>query len=321
MITTVTLNPAVDKVYYIDHFAVDKINRVADVSAVPGGKGINVAKVARVLGAEVTASGFLGGANGRFIEKMLEVEGIHNDFVWIAGDTRETITVIDRIEQTQTELLEPGPMITQQEVKVFIEKLTALSQRSKVVSFSGSLPRGLPVDMYAQLVQIAQQSGALTVLDSSGESLSKGLKGRPFLCKPNLDELEQWLGYRLDGEHEIVLAAQNIVREGVQVVVVSMGKKGAIAVTEHGVWKIEAPSVQSVNTVGCGDAMVGGIVTYLDRLDSVPSEDDLIEAFILGTAAGASNAINRTAGQVKPEEVDHLKSSVKVKNMNVSRFI
>jgi len=321
MITTVTLNPAVDKVYYIDHFTVNKINRVSEVLAVPGGKGINVAKVARILGAEVTASGFLGGTNGWFIEKMLEVEGIRNDFVWVTGDTRETIAVIDRMEQTQTEMLEPGPIITERELNVFIEKLTALSQRSKVVSFSGSLPRGLPVDMYVQLVQIAQQSGALTILDSSGESLSKGVKGRPFLCKPNIDELEQLLGSRLNGEHEIVLAAQNLVGEGVQVVVVSMGKKGAIAVTEHRAWKIEAPSVQWVNTVGCGDAMVGGIASYLDRLDSAPSEDDLIQAFILGTAAGASNAINVTAGQVKQEEVDRLKSIVKIERLNVSRFI
>ncbi|WP_314001958.1 1-phosphofructokinase family hexose kinase [uncultured Paenibacillus sp.] len=303
MITTFTLNAAVDKVHYIDDFAINKVNRVRDIAAEPGGKGNNVAKVIRLLGSDVTASGFLGGDTGRFVHEQLTAKGVVSDSVWVSGQTREALNIIDRIRGTQTEILEPGPEIGADEWERMKAAGQRLSEKSKVVCFSGSLPRGVPAGAYADLIRIAKAAGALTCLDSSGESLARGLESGPFMVKPNRDELAQLTGARADTPEHATDAARQIIGRGVAMVVVSLDKDGSIAVTANEAWTVRPPKIVPVNTVGCGDALVAGIAGYLDRLGRPPNAAALIQAVVWGTAAAASNAMYPIAGYVNAADV------------------
>ncbi|MBP1996092.1 1-phosphofructokinase family hexose kinase [Paenibacillus eucommiae] len=318
MITAVTLNAAVDKSYHVHQLQRNKTNRVTEVIAVPGGKGINVARVAHMLGAEVTASGFVGGTNGDFIHRGLEQAGLISDFVRVEGNSRETIAIFDASQEGITEFLEPGPVIAAENDALFAIKLKELAAKSKVVAFSGSIPQGLSPDIYAKLIEMARQQGAVTILDASGDALSRGFEGKPDICKPNRDELEQWLGYRPHGHQEVTAAAKQLVDQGVKLVIVSMDKEGSIAVTSQAAWHIIPPVIQAVNTVGCGDSLVAGIACYLNQLDpqqlaAFSTEKHHIEqALKLGTAAAASNALHRSAGMINLDEVHRFFDLVRV---------
>ncbi|WP_027086290.1 1-phosphofructokinase family hexose kinase [Cohnella panacarvi] len=316
MITSITLNAAIDKVHYINQFQIDKVNRVKEIVLEPGGKGNNVAKVAKLLGSSVIASGFLGGDTGRYIHTALLDKGIASEPVWARGHTREAFNIIDRIGGTQTEILEPGPIIMQEEWEAMRRKVRELAVKSKIVSFSGSLPRGIPMNAYAELIHIAKSEGALTILDSSGESLSRGIESGPFLCKPNRDELAELTGMELITKESIVEAARKILEMDVGMVVVSLDKQGSVVVTNHGISQIQPPDIEAVNTVGCGDALVGGIANFLDRMQSEkPSSEELMEAAAWGTAAAASNARYPIAGHVNLEEFNRMLRQVRVERL------
>lgn len=312
VITSVTLNAAVDKVHYIDGFQLEKVNRVREVKSEPGGKGNNVAKVARLLGSKVISSGFLGGDTGTFVHHELLNRDIASDPVWVSGSTRETFNIIDVANRTQTEILEPGPVISMDEWEAMKVKIAQCAAKSSVVCFSGSLPRGLPEYAYADLITLAKDAGAKTVLDTSGSALSRGIESAPFLCKPNRDELTQWAQVQLETMESVVAAARCMIQRGVQVVVVSLDKDGAIVVTKSSAWHVSPPAVQVVNTVGCGDALVGGVAHKLEAIEGAVSDSQIIEAIAWGTAVAASNALFPIAGHVEPTKAKALFHDVKV---------
>lgn len=315
MITTITLNAAVDTSYLLNRFELSRANRVEEIIAVPGGKGVNAAKVALALGAKVTASGFLGGANGEFIHKGLENRGMISEFVWIQGDSRKTIAIIDQAAGIQTELLERGPLILQEEQVKIERKVAELAAKSNVVVFSGSVPEGLPEDIYAKLIHLAKDAGALTFLDSSGKSLMRGSEGKPFFMKPNQFELEQILGYPLTNQNEVVYAAKKVVEQGIRLVVVSMDKEGAVAVTENSAWQFVPPRIQAESAVGCGDSMVAGCAFYFDQLVGEPKDEDIENAMRIGTAAAVSNALSPEVGSIRKDEVRRFMEKVEVRKI------
>ncbi|WP_248927227.1 1-phosphofructokinase family hexose kinase [Paenibacillus hamazuiensis] len=312
MISTFTLNAAVDKFYVIDDFQLDSVNRVKKIIAEPGGKGNNVAKVAHLLGSKVTASGFLGGANGQIVHQELQKRGISSEPVFIGSLTREAFAIADHLRGTLTEILEPGPRVEPQEWEQLRRKAGELSARSKVICFSGSLPAGAASDAYASLIGIAKEAGALTILDSSGEPLRIGIESAPFLCKPNRDELVQIVGKSINSAADIIAAAESILARGVRLVVVSMDKDGSIVVCRSKAWQVKPPVIRTVNTVGCGDAMVAGIASYFDRKDAMPDEEEWVQAVMLGTAAAASNAMHEITGHIDIHEVHDLLKEVQV---------
>jgi tagatose 6-phosphate kinase len=312
VISTFTLNAAIDKFYMIDDFQLGKVNRVKEVNAEPGGKGNNVAKVANLLGSKVTASGFLGGTNGQFVHHELQRRGISSDPVFINNLTREALVIVDPLNRTQTEILEPGPHIDQQEWEQMRRKTGELAVQSKVVCFSGSLPPGVPSDSYASLVEIAKLTGALTILDSSGEALLKGIDSAPFLCKPNRDELAQIVGETIHNPADIIAAAKRMLARGIRLVVVSMDKDGSIVVCNSKVWHVKPPKIEAVNTVGCGDAMIAGIANYFDRQETMPADEEWVQAAVIGTAAAASNAMCSKTGHINVDEMNGLVKNVQV---------
>jgi|CeladaMinimDraft_18_1061708.scaffolds.fasta_scaffold04331_2 1-phosphofructokinase family hexose kinase len=316
MLTAVTLNAALDKTYRVDRLAFGKSHRVTEMFAVPGGKGINVAKVAHAFGARVVASGFAGGNNGDFIERALTGMGIAHEFVRFDGNTRETVTVFDDAGAVM-EFLEPGPFVDGQSLRELEETLARLAARSRFVTFSGSAARGLPADVYARLIRVAKARGALTLLDTSGELLIRGLDGQPDLCKPNREELEQAAGRPLTSLGDVVRAARELAGRGIRWVVVSLDREGSVAVSRRAAWLVEAPRIDAVNTVGCGDALVAGLVCGLDRAGSIEDEGAMAEALRLGTAAAASNAMHRFAGTVRPEEVERLLPDIRATRLDI----
>lgn len=304
MITTVTLNAAIDKTYYLPRFPLGQVSRVHSVYAEPGGKGINVARVVHALGCPVVATGFLGGSNGGWIRRELDRQGLRHEFVSIGGESRLCLNMIDEASGESTEVLEPGPVITEEEMNELAGTVYRLAGQSAVVCFSGSLPRGVPADYYAQLIKLVKEAGAKAFLDTSGAALQGAIMAAPSLIKPNEDEMAQLLGTTWHGEAVPQQQLEALHANGIETISLSLGAGGSY--TSHGGvgFRVQAPKLRAVNTVGCGDAYVAGMAVAVSR--NLPIE----ECIAYATATGSANALTARAGYVIPEDVEHLLGQV-----------
>ncbi|HZJ82197.1 MAG TPA: 1-phosphofructokinase [Clostridia bacterium] len=298
MILTVTLNPAIDKVYEVESFVVGNVYRPSSMWATAGGKGLNVSRVASILGEKVVATGFLGGGNSQFIRTQLKKQGIQDAFVEIEGDTRICIAVNDPLSNTSTEVLEPGPTISLQEQKEFLDNFRTIAKDAGIVTISGSLPRGISSDFYGKLIQICRQLGKRVLLDTSGQTLVKSLEYYPFMIKPNETELEAIIGKRMTGEQDIIEAAQDLHQKGIDLVCVTLGGNGCIAVAKEGTFRLKAPPLETISAVGSGDSFIAGCATALSQ--GKPTEDVLK----IGMACGMANTQFAGTGHVSCELVD-----------------
>ena len=179
MILTVTLNAAIDKRYVVNNFKTGEVNRVKECTYVPGGKGLNVSKPASIYGAEVTATGFVGGYAGAYIENALKPFGIKSAFYHVAAESRSCINIWDEVNKVQTEFLEPGFTLTEEDFAGFEEKFRNLVKEAKVVTMSGSVPKGLDGTAYQRLIKIVKEAGIPVILDTSGKLLEMGIEAAP----------------------------------------------------------------------------------------------------------------------------------------------
>ncbi|MDI6600775.1 MAG: 1-phosphofructokinase [Thermoanaerobacteraceae bacterium] len=264
MIATVTLNPAIDHTVYVERFVPCSLNRAADSEYSIGGKGINVSKVLAELGISSIALGFLGKNAGHISDELKEM-GITPDFIEVPGNTRTNIKIIDRSNAASTEVNEPGPWITPEWLNELKERVLYWAEKCEYITFSGSLPQGLNEDIYKELIQIAKEKGARTILDADGESLRKGLESAPYMIKPNIHELKNLVGHPLDDEREVMNVCNEIISSGIEVVIVSMGSKGSIYADSKGVYRAYPLELDVKSTVGAGDAMVAGFLYAVDR--------------------------------------------------------
>jgi tagatose 6-phosphate kinase len=290
MITTVTLNPAIDKTITTSSLLSGQVNRSESVKNIAGGKGINVTKVLRQYGNSVCALGFLGGYTGRFIEEYVEGLGAESFFTRIAGETRTSINVLSG-DGYVTEILEPGPVITEEEKEQFLQTYRKKIAGSEFVVLSGSAPKGLPTDIYAQLIALADEQKIRTVLDTNGELLVEGVKAKPFLIKPNTKELEYLTGRKLREGSEIKEAALQLASEGIAHVLVSMGEKGMLYATEGKCLFAKAPKVKALNTVGSGDSAVAAAVMALQQGTSMEDTLRLCVAISAANTTTLENAV------------------------------
>ena len=294
MIATVTPNPAIDRTVLIQAFTVGATNRAIPQRTEIGGKGINVARHLARLGCDVLATGFLGSRDMHGIAETLVADGVQPDFVRVAGDIRVNMKIIDPVTGDETEINEPGPCLGAEAADALIEKLRVLLPRCRVVVFSGSLPPGIPDDLYARAIAVAAGAGASTVLDSGGAALRLGIAAKPDLVKPNRAEAEELLGASLEDERELVAAANELLDLGARSAVISLGAAGAVCATGAGAWRARPPRITPRNTVGAGDAMVASLACSLTRGLSAPEALRLATA--LGSAAAASDAPLSRAG-------------------------
>lgn len=308
MILTITLNPSVDISYKLPGpFALDTVNRVADVSKTAGGKGLNVTRVLQQLGEDVAATGFLGGSLGNFIRREISMLGIHDYFVGIEGATRNCIAVIH--EGQQTEILENGPTISNNEADLFLEELSSNMSQAKILTISGSLPRGLTDDYYNKILTMADQQNTPVLLDTKGELLGHALKSnsKPYLIKPNQEELAGLFGRQLRNEPEVIAALKSQHFSDVPWVVVTLGANGALVKHEQTIYKVRIPKVNAVNPVGSGDAVVAGFAAGLSQ---GLADEELIK---FGLAMGVLNAMEEQTGRVDPSKVDWCMEQTHVK--------
>jgi tagatose 6-phosphate kinase len=280
MIVTVTLNPALDLTYAVDALVPHGTHRVDTVAERPGGKGLNVARVLHALDEPVLATGLLGGPTGDRVAHLLTAEGVPSSFVRIAGETRRTVAVVDRADATG--FWEPGPTVTVGEWALFVAEFRELLGPATVVTLSGSLPPGVPIDAYASLIALATSAGVPTLLDTSGPALLAGLRAAPSLAKPNIDELATVLSRR-PGPQGLADAVRAVAAGPV---VVSRGSAGLVAITGDEVWECAPPVLIDGNPTGAGDACVAALARGLR--DHTPWPDLLPDAVALSAAAVAA---------------------------------
>lgn len=287
MIVTVTMNPAIDKTVEIDKLQPGGLNRIQKVEYDAGGKGINVSKTIRELGGTSIAAGFLGGNAGRTIESVLNEKGIQNDFIWVDGETRTNTKVFEKSGEV-TELNEPGPQISQEQISQLIKKLEGYADAQTLFIFAGSIPNGVDKGIYGKMIQKVHAHGAKVLLDADGELFRQALDAGPDIIKPNRVELEEYAGfdYRASIE-ELLQTAKSLKGKGIETVAVSMGKGGAMFVRDGYEVKCPALSVKAHSTVGAGDAMVAALAYAWDQ----KLDNEQTVRMCIATSAGAVTTI------------------------------
>lgn len=308
MILVINLNASVDKRYKMKDLIKGEVMRAAEVDNTPGGKGIHVANVATILGEDCIATGYLGGKSGEFISEKLQEYGIKQDFVQVAGETRSCLAIITE-SGAQTEILEPGPTVTQEEQEAFLAKYQELLSKAAVVAASGSMPKGLPGDFYGQLINLARKAGKPFLLDTSGEALIQGIKAQPYFVKPNNDEIKVLVGAELHSDEDIVHVLQKFMEDGIKLPVISLGAQGSMAGYNQHVYKITVPKIQCKNPVGSGDSFVAGIAVGIERGMAI---EDVLS---LGAACGTANAMEDESGFVRKEVVEELFPQIKIQQI------
>lgn len=279
MIYTLTLNPSLDYLLDTPSFDVGKTNRSTSESLHFGGKGINVSYILKQLGIPSICLGFIAGFVGTELENMLKTSGIFTDFIKLEkGNTRINVKIRG---EAITEINAQGIAPSDEDVDALFEKLDALTDGDTLI-LAGSTPKGMD-DIYSEIMQKTSHKNLRFVVDTSGQKLLDCLKYKPFLIKPNVDELSEIFGKELLTHDEIIEKAKHLQTLGAVNVLVSMGKDGAVLVDENGnVHKANPIKITPVSTVGAGDSMVAGFVAG--------AEKGYGYALKLGNACGAATA-------------------------------
>ena len=263
MITTITLNPAVDKTIEINNFSIGNVNRVSSARLDAGGKGINVSKVIKNLGGESLAMGILSGKSGDFIKGYLDEIEISNDFIFTKGETRTNIKVVDLINHTNTDVNEAGPEASTRDLDELSDKIFSNVSSEDIIILSGSVPSNVDKKIYANWITNAKKRGAKTILDADGELLKNGILAGPYLIKPNIDELEGMFNRKIVGTLETVEIAKKLLGYGIIIVAVSLGSEGAVFVSKECSIYARGLKVAVKSTVGAGDSMVAALAFSL----------------------------------------------------------
>lgn len=310
MIYTVTLNPAIDKTVEISGFLVGEVNRIEKSRMDAGGKGINVSKCLKAMNCESVALGFLAGQGGRFIEDYLDSKGIIHDFIRIEGETRTNLKLVDKKNGTNTDINENGPLVSEMHLELMSQKLEELIRNEDLVIFSGSLPKGVPTDIYGKWIELVQKKGAKALLDADHESLQLGIKGIPFLLKPNIHELERLTGKELKTINAVREAAQPLLESGIQEIVVSMGGEGALFLTKESGYFAQGLKVPVSSTVGAGDSTVAALAYGLHNgLKKA-------ELITLAVATGAANVMTEGTQAASFQSIKELMNLVKFEELS-----
>lgn len=306
MILTVTLNAAIDKRYVVEEVRTGEVNRVKECVYTPGGKGLNVSKPAAIYGAEVTATGFVGGHAGHYIEDALEPFGIKSAFYHMEAESRSCINIWDEENQLQTEFLEPGFTVTEADFERFLEHFQGLAADADVVTISGSVPKGLDGTAYQRMVKLVREAGKPVILDTSGKLLEQGIKAAPTMIKPNLDEIRMLTGKDCTDPEEIIEAAKVLHGRGIRIVTVSLGGDGAVVVSDEGAYRARVPRIHAVNTVGCGDSMTAGFALGLS--EGLCVKETLRKA----SAVSAAAAMREETGFFVKEDMERLLPQIEI---------
>ncbi len=286
MIITVTPNAALDKTIQVPSMQLGMRHRGAQGLVAPGGKGINVARALRILKEPVIATGLTGGETGARIMRELTTEGILANFVAIAGESRSSTVLIDPTSGRQTEIIENGPSVTASELDSLLNRLIYLSRDAYAMVLAGSLPRDAPEGWYAEVIKQLRKTGTKLIIDSEGEPLRLGVQSEPYLVAPNQREAEALVGHEFSGENDLIAALDEIADMGPQNVLITT-ETGVAALLRQGGqirrYRVLAPRVEVLSTVGAGDALLAGFLA--SRMRDGDPETALRYAVACGTAS------------------------------------
>ncbi len=309
MITTVTLNPMLDKTVNVDAIQRGSVQRASKIEMVVGGKGVNVSRQLTRLGIENVATGFIGGEVGILIERLLNEEEIAHDFIWVAGMTREGVTYRES-DGTVTSVFEPPHQITHQETQQLVERVKTMIPRSTWIVCSGSSPSSQADDVFATIVQHASERYVKTVVDSYGLACRNAAQSKPTILKMNKGEYEQTFGKKILGQRDYHSTFDELLGQGIACCIVTDGPRAIYAATSEKRWKITPPRINAVNPTGSGDSMIAGILYgYTNGWDTE-------KALRFGTAAGVCNAQNWEVARSSLENIGALKSRITIETLS-----
>jgi 1-phosphofructokinase/tagatose 6-phosphate kinase len=307
MIITVTLNPALDRTLEVPSFTPGRRHRTVDQRAIPGGKGVNVARALMLLGQPVIASGMVGGATGTRIIEALTDESILNAFVRIRDESRTNMAVLDPTTGIHTEINERGPTVSEHELAVFEQKLLYLARGASICVFAGSLPAGVEPDTYAKLIKAVRKLGVLTVVDTDGEPLKLAVRAEPDVVSPNELEAEELAGHEFGGVDDRAGAVVEISRQGPAEVIMTVPDGCYAYIREEGgqsLYRVSIRQLEAQSPIGSGDAFLAGYVAarYQGR--------NPVECLRFGVACGAESTQHVGAGILDPPTVYRLLEGV-----------
>jgi 1-phosphofructokinase family hexose kinase len=309
MIITVTLNAAIDKSLVVPNFRLGRRHRTVEQRTIAGGKGVNIARTLKALGQPVIATGFAGGATGTHIVEQLTEESILNDFVRIREESRTNTSVLDPTTGEQTEINERGPLVSEQEVELFRDKLLYLARGAAIVVFAGSLPRGVEPEIYASLVRDLERSDVLTVVDTDGEPLRQAVRAEPDVVSPNVIEAEELVGHEFSGEEERSLAVAEIAALGPREAIMTLPDGCFAQVLIDGQRRLKRARIEPREPIakrGSGDAFLAG---YLAARYEGRAPDQCLR---FGVACGAESTGRLGAGLIDAREARRLMGDVEL---------
>ena len=304
MIVTVTPNPVLDRTLTVSEIVLNEMTRALETREDWGGKGFNVSRALKALGAQSLAMGFAGGATGEKLAAGLHGLGIATDLIRVAGETRTSIVITNRAGTEYVKVNEPGPTVSGVEVATFLGRVKAVAQPGDLWALCGSLPPGLPADFYAKLIGLLRDRGARVLLDTSGEPLRLGIGARPYAIKPNLPEVETWLGRPIVDDVALAEAVDNLLNLGISLVALSLGADGLMLATADCRVRVRPPEVSAPNPVGAGDALVAGLLWALS--EALP----LAEVAAWGVATGTAAAMREGVSVGTRTEVEAIRERV-----------
>lgn len=290
MIYSVTLNPSIDFIVRVKDFQLGETNRAYEDNFFAGGKGIMVSKLLKNVKTNCVNLGFLGGFTGTFIEQNLKKLNILSDFVTVNENTRVNVKLKT---ETETEINCQGPKISDNEKEEFLDKIRKIKSDDFVI-LSGSVPSNLGNDFYITIIEILNKNGVKFTLDSSGETFSKSLKYKPFLIKPNKDELKEYARREFKNNQEIINYVRENLVDKAEYVIISLGGEGALYIDKNFSLFAYPLRVKEnvVNTVGAGDSVVAGFVNYMLK------HNDVERAFRFAVACGTATSFSEDIGEL-----------------------
>lgn len=285
MITTISLNPSIDRTVVVDNFTQGGLNRVVSTHSVAAGKGINVALAVSALGVDAECIGFMYREGSNLFEKRLMVNSTAYNFIWCEGSVRTNIKVFDRSKREITEINESGVQVSEDDLKRMSELVTLHAENTDYLVLAGSLPPGCPADYYRALIQSVEGLGCRCILDADGDRMRYGLEAKPFMIKPNRYELEMITGQELKTLKDIRDAALKYIDMGVSVVAVSLGAEGAMITDGSDAFFAPRLNIEVKSTVGAGDSMVAGLAC------GFIGDNSLEDCFRMGVASATARCV------------------------------
>ena len=308
MIYTVYLNPTIDKTVYLTELNLGKTNRPYKTVQNGAGKAINVSVVLKELGQNVVCMGFHCEGNGHVITERLENKQIKYNFINIGGDARVNIKIFDGRTQEITEINEQSVFIEKSLIEDFLAGLESAVQSGDMVVLTGSLPAGCDEEIYANMIALLSRKGAKCIIDADGEALRFSLEKKPFLIKPNLDELKKiYPDFVFEDIGSVICAAKLLAGAHAEIVAVSMGKDGALITDGRETYFSPPETVDVLSTVGAGDSMVAGMIAAIDQ--------GLSEMLRSGVAAALASIIREGTNLMKMNDYQNFLGKVKVQKM------